>query len=84
MKKNGLKMPAGKEELLPYIDYLHGAVVGGQFRAACQYEYARESNVLCRAAELRNKADTVEVSFKIEEEFHCGSWFMQPEWSFLW
>jgi hypothetical protein len=31
------------EELLPCMDYLHGDVVDGEFKAACQYEYARES-----------------------------------------
>jgi hypothetical protein len=84
MEKKRPETERTHEELLPCVAYLHGTVVGGQFRAACQYEYARESNVLRRAAELRSSADPVEVSFKIEEEFHCGSWFMQPEWSFLW
>ena len=34
------------------MDYLHGDVVGRQFRAACQYEYAREVRRDPEAAEL--------------------------------
>ncbi len=78
-KKKRLKTRATDEELLPCMDYLHGDVVDGQFRAACQYEYARESNVLCKAAELLRReptADAAEISFKMEDEFHCGSWFI--------
>ena len=66
------------------MDYLHGDVVDESVRAACQDEYARESNVLCKAAELLRRdptADAAEISFKIEDEFHCGSWFFQGEWS---
>jgi len=69
------------------MDYLHGDVVDGQFRAACQYEYARESNVLCKAAELLRReptADAAEISFKMEDEFHCGSWFIGTDWMFVW
>jgi hypothetical protein len=67
------------------MDYLHGDVVDGQFRAACQYEYARESNTLRRAAESLSRdpsAHTGEISFKIENEFHCGSWFIGDGWDF--
>ena len=28
--------------------------------------------------------DTGEIAFQIEREFHCGSWFFQPEWGFIW
>ena len=38
--------------LLPCMDYLHGDVVGDEFRAACQCEYARESKILRKAVEL--------------------------------
>ena len=51
------------------MDYLHGDVVGDEFKAACQYEYARESNVLRKAAELlrSNPTQIQEKSpFKIE------------------
>src|SRR4030095_12312721 len=74
-------------KLLPCIDYLHGDVVDLQFRAACQYEYARESNILRKAAELLRSnrlAHPEEITFRIENKFHCGSWFIQPEWSFIW
>jgi hypothetical protein len=86
-KKRPKTRRATDEELLPYMDYLHGGVVDGQFKAACQYEYARESNILRRAAELlsgHRNADAAEISVKIEDEFHCGSWFIQPEWGFIW
>ena len=68
------------------MDYLHGDVVGDEFKAACQYEYARESYVLRRATQLsRSKltADIGHVAAQIESEFHCGSWFFQSEWGFL-
>jgi hypothetical protein len=69
------------------MDYLHGDVVDGEFKAACQYEYGRESKILRKAAELFRRDRTAhagEISFQIEDEFHCGSWFIQPEWSFIW
>jgi hypothetical protein len=69
------------------MDYLHGDVVGDEFRAACQYEYARESKILRKAAELLLRNPTAspgEIAFQIEREFHCGSWFFQPEWGFIW
>jgi hypothetical protein len=75
------------QELMPCMDYLHGDVVDDQFRAACHYEYARESNVLRRAAELLSCNLTLppgEIASQIEAEFHCGSWFFQPEWGFIW
>ena len=37
-------------DLVSCIDYLHGDVADGEFQAACDYEYARESYVLCAAA----------------------------------
>jgi hypothetical protein len=67
------------------MDYLHGDVVGDEFRAACQYEYSRESNILRKAAELfRRSVHSEEITFKVENEFHCGFWFIQHEWSFIW
>jgi hypothetical protein len=76
-----------KRVLLPCRDYLHGDVADDQFRAACEYEYARESKILRRAAELllRNPTASLgEIASQIEREFHCGSWFFQPEWGFIW
>lgn len=73
--------------LLPCMDYLHGDVTDGQFRAACRYEYARESNILRKAAELLSRDPTAyagEIGFKIEDQFHCASSFFQPEWGFIW
>jgi hypothetical protein len=69
------------------MDYLHGDVVDGNFEAASQYEYARESAVLRKAAELQSGDPTLyagELSSKIEAEFQCGNWFIQPEWGFIW
>ncbi len=76
-----------KRVLLPCRDYLYGDVVDDQFRAACEYEYARESKILRRAAELLLRNPTAspgEIASQIEREFHCGSWFFQPEWGFIW
>jgi hypothetical protein len=75
------------EELLPYMDYLHGDVIGGQFRAACQYEYARESSTLRRAAELHRREPTPyagEIVFQTGREFHRDSWFISTDWMFVW
>ena len=69
------------------MDYLHGDVVGDEFKAACQYEYARESDVLRRAAQLlRNNptADIGDIASQIESEFHCDSWFFSTDWGFIW
>jgi hypothetical protein len=86
MKKKRRKAPA-TNELLPCINYLHGDVVDDEFRAACQYEYARESQVLRRAAQLlRNnpKADMGDIASQIESEFHCVSWFFSTDWGLIW
>ena len=69
------------EELLPNMDYLHGDVVDDQSRAACQYEYARESSTLQKASQLLNNnptADLQEISFQIERELPSAS-----AWPFL-
>jgi hypothetical protein len=87
MKKKRPKKQATDEELLPWMDYLHGDVVDGEFKAACQYEYARESNIVRKAAELLRRdltADAAEISLKIEDEFRCGSWFIGTDWMFVW
>jgi hypothetical protein len=77
------------EQLLACIPYLHGCVVDGQFRAACHYEYARESNILRRAAELfgaNQSALAGEIFFQIDREFPAaaGNWLITQEWSFVW
>jgi hypothetical protein len=87
MKKKRFKKQATDEELLPCVDYLHGDVVDGEFKAACQYEYARESNILHKAAERLRRDPTVsagEIVLKIESEFHCDSWFISTDWMFVW
>jgi hypothetical protein len=69
MKKRPSKTRATDDELLPWMDYLHSDVVDGEFKAACQYEYARESNILRKASELRSRDPTAyagEIMFKIE------------------
>lgn len=89
MKKRRRKTldPETVARLLPCMRYLHGDVVDDQFRAACQYEYARESKILRKAAEslLRNSTAYVgEIVSKIEHEFHCGTWFIGTDWMFVW
>jgi hypothetical protein len=76
-------------QLLQCIDYLHGDVIDGEFRAACQYEYARESKVLCDAAELaeRDPARVVEqVILDVEGQkgFGAANWIGRLEWSCIW
>jgi hypothetical protein len=87
MKKKRPKKQATDEELLPCMDYLHGDVVDGEFKAACQYEYARESNILRKAAELLSRNPTAyagEIVFEVEREFQSGSWFISPDWMVIW
>ena len=89
MKKRGRKTldPEVVAGLLQCMDYLHGDVVGDEFRAACQYEYARQSAVLQKAAQMLRDNPTAnagEISLKIEREFHCGSWFIGTDWMFVW
>ena len=66
------------------MDYLHGDVIDGEFRAACRYEYARESTILCKAALLHNDPTTIAggIVSRIDREFHCGMEFF--EWFFIW
>jgi hypothetical protein len=71
------------------MDYLHGDVAPDELQAACCYEYARKSNVLCKAASLQKKsgggeADILAVSELVDREFHCGPWFCQWPWLALW
>ncbi|MGC1321700.1 MAG: hypothetical protein WA849_05935 [Candidatus Udaeobacter sp.] len=87
MKKRSRRMlePEKIAALLPCMDYLHGDAVDGQFRAACQYEYSRESNILRKVAEpFRHSVHPEEITLKIENYVHCGTWFIQNEWSFIW
>lgn len=42
----------GKQELLQYMDLLHGDVIDDEHEAACWYEYARQSEHLKYAAKL--------------------------------
>jgi hypothetical protein len=46
-----------ERKLLPCMPYLHGDVAGDQFRAACRYEYARESKTLRDVAELFRRSN---------------------------
>jgi hypothetical protein len=86
--KKRIKTQASTEDLLACIPYLHGHVVDEQFRAACQYEYARESNILRRAAELFRgdpSALAGEIFLKIDCEFPAvGNWLISTEWRFVW
>jgi hypothetical protein len=87
-KKRPKKRRATDEELLPYMDYLHGEVIDGEFKAACHYEYARESSILRKASQLlRNNptADAGEVFFHVERELpSLDNWLISHEWSFIW
>jgi len=86
--KKRIKTQASTEDLLACIPYLHGHVVDEQFRAACQYEYARESNILRRTAELFRgdpSALAGEIFLKIDREFPTvGNWLISTEWRFIW
>jgi hypothetical protein len=87
MEKKRAKTQANDQELLLWVDYLHGDVLDSEFKAACQYEYSRKSNILRKASELLRcdpAAYGAEIVFKIEREFHCDSWFISPEWMFVW
>jgi hypothetical protein len=87
MKKKQLQTQGTPPELVACMPYVHGDVVDGNFEAASRYEYARESAVLRKAAELQSGDPTLytgELSSRIEAEFQCGSWFIQPEWGFIW
>jgi hypothetical protein len=89
MKKRRPKKQATDEELLPWMDYLHGDVLDSEFKAACQYEYARESSILRKTSELLRNNPTAhagEVFFHIEREFPsaAGNWLISHEWSFIW
>ena len=61
------------------MDYLHGDIADGEFEAARDYEYSRESAVLREAARL-----LVGNMCSEEISFHCGDWFIQNEWSAIW
>ena len=59
------------------MDYLHGDVAGSAFEAACYYEYARRSVLLCEAAHLWSTKKAIAVA--IEEKFPGIL-----TWSFIW
>jgi hypothetical protein len=88
VRKKRIKEQPSAVELLPCMAYLHGDIVDDQFRAACQYEYARESNVLRKAAELVKRDPSSlagEIVFQIDREFPAvGSWLISTEWRFVW
>ena len=71
--------------LLSCMDYLHGDAVDNEFEAACYYEYARESCILCEASRLwarKKHSDKEWGEFlpKIENRFRgAGTW-----WSHIW
>jgi len=87
MKTKPLKPPAIQEELLACMDYLHGDIVDNEFRAACYYEYARESFVLDEAARLwasrkHSYEESEHIALAIEKAFPsrlCSWW-----WSLVW
>lgn len=51
------------EYLLSCMQYLHGDVAGGNYEAACIYEYARASEILRKAAQLSRSGLKVEEVF---------------------
>lgn len=74
---------ASHADKLACMDYLHGDVVDGEFEAACDYEYGRESNVMREAAKLSvSGISDIEIACKVEEQFQCGHWFIQHPWFF--
>ena len=67
------------------MDYLHGDVAGGEFEAACRYEYARESEILKEAARLwSNGSSDAEIYLVLHRDFDCGSWYCQHPWGCIW
>ncbi len=71
------------------MDYLHGDVVNDEFQAARDYEYARESKLICDAARLLHKSgkSAEEVIRIIEFENLPGvpscQWYQWP-WLAFW
>jgi hypothetical protein len=79
------------------MDYLHGDVADSELKAACLYEYGRESSVLCEASQqleqlaielLAKKEEeepqVFEVFDLVESTFSCGQWFCEWPWLALW
>lgn len=69
------------------MDYLHGDVVDGEFRAACQYEYARQSAVLQRASQIWRddpEVDDFDIVSQLTDKYSGVSWLVNLEWSFIW
>jgi hypothetical protein len=77
------KADAGKADLLACMAYLHGDAEGDEFKAACLYEYARESGVLKRAASLRDSIIYLEIGKQLSQEFSCSQWFIQDPWRII-
>jgi hypothetical protein len=87
-KPSKLSQKELERKLLPCMAYLHGDVEDGQFRAACSYEYARESRILPKVAELfrRNRsADAMEIFFHIDRGFPAaGKHLIEHKWRVIW
>ncbi len=82
-KKRRRTRRATDEELLPYMDYLHGDVVDNKFEVACFYEYATESAFLREAARLwAQKKYSCEKIVKGSVIWQCPS-FPQKRWNQL-
>jgi hypothetical protein len=65
------------EELLPCMDYLHGDVPDHELKAACKYEYAKESDCMKKPAHLLKSNPTAgagEIAFQIEVQSRDGDW----------
>jgi hypothetical protein len=63
------------------MDYLHGDVEGSHVGAAARYEYARESNLLCKAAEMfQSGKREYDLWLPLEEEADGEEWFLQGSW----
>lgn len=58
------------------MDYLHGDVIGGEYQAACLYEYARESTALRLIAEQRDRPEPIAEKY--------GPWIVQDPWPWFW
>jgi len=64
------------------MPYLHGDVAGDEFEAACSYEYARESAILRKAAEMYQSGKRQHnLWLPLEKETNGDTWFLQGSWS---
>ena len=63
------------------MDLLHSDVTDDESEAACEYEYARESQVLREAARLhRQGLSFEEIAEEIDQAFSCGGLFLASPW----